>query len=173
MSLTSPSSSKSPDHFNHARRSAASLRRRGILRLRLVPWQLVLLASGLFLFIAALHANGLGTLLARAAGAGEDPLALLRLSLSGMVGANAVDNLPAYLALEPLALDPLRMAALLVGVNAGALVTPWASLAILLWHERLTGLGVRLRWPIYMAASLVVAIVTVTLAVAALSLAHS
>ena len=69
----------------------------------------------------------------------------------------------AYLALEPLATDPIRMAALLVGVDAGALVTPWASLAILLWHDRLVAMDVRVPWGRSMLLSVVVAPVTVTL----------
>ncbi|WP_433862411.1 SLC13 family permease [Streptomyces sp. L7] len=48
-----------------------AVRRRSVLRFGLLPWQLVLLASGLFLFIEALHANGLGTVLARVSGSGS------------------------------------------------------------------------------------------------------
>ena len=94
-------------------------------------------------------------MLAELAGSGESPAALLRLSLSGMLGANAVDNLPAYLALEPVAgASPARLAALLIGVNAGPLITPWASLATLLWHSRLKALGVELRWTRYLVLGL-------------------
>ncbi|MDR6612863.1 SLC13 family permease [Leifsonia sp. 1010] len=146
------------------------VRRRSVLRFGLVPWQLVLLASGLFLFIEALHAAGLATLMATISGTGESPLALLRLSLTGLVGANAIDNLPAYLALEPVADSPARLAALLVGVNAGPLITPWASLATLLWHQRLTSFDVEIRWSRYMLLGLIVAPVTVVLATLALSL---
>ncbi|MET3567207.1 Na+/H+ antiporter NhaD/arsenite permease-like protein [Leifsonia sp. 563] len=145
-------------------------RRRQVLRFGLVPWQLVLLASGLFLFIEALHAAGLATLMAAVSGTGESPLALLRLSLTGLVGANAIDNLPAYLALEPVADTPARLAALLIGVNAGPLITPWASLATLLWHQRLTSFDVEIRWSRYMLLGLIVAPVTVVLATLALSL---
>lgn len=145
------------------------VRRRGVLRFGLLPWQLVLLASGLFLFIEALHAAGLGTLLASVSGTSESPLALLRLSLTGLVGANAIDNLPAYLALEPVADSPVRLAALLIGVNAGPLITPWASLATLLWHQRLTSFDVEIRWSRYMLLGLLVAPVTVVLATLALA----
>ncbi|MGN6128133.1 MAG: SLC13 family permease [Humibacter sp.] len=144
-------------------------RRRQVVRLGLLPWQLILLASGLFLFIEVLHANGLGTLLARASGTGVGPLALLRLSITGMVGANAIDNLPAYLALEPVARRPVRIAALLIGVNAGSLITPWASLATLLWHRRLAVLDVQVRWHRYMLLGVLVAPITVVLATLALA----
>ena len=54
---------------------------------------------------------------------------------TGALLANVANNLPAYLVLEPVAADAApRLMALLVGVNAGPLVTPWApdaySLAI-------------------------------------------
>lgn len=144
--------------------------RRGVLRLGLLPWQLIVLASGLFLFIEALHAVGLGTVLAAVSGEGESPLALLRLALTGMAGANAIDNLPAYLALEPSAGSPLRLAALLIGVNAGPLITPWASLATLLWHQRLTSMGVEIRWRRYVVLGAIVAPLTVVLSTLALAL---
>ncbi|QIZ98451.1 SLC13 family permease [Leifsonia sp. PS1209] len=144
------------------------VRRRSVLRFGLVPWQLVVLASGLFLFIEALHSVGLGELLAVVSGTGDSPLALLRLSLTGMVGANAIDNLPAYLALEPVAGSPARLVALLIGVNAGPLITPWASLATLLWHQRLTSLDVEIRWSRYILLGAIVAPLTVILATLAL-----
>jgi Na+/H+ antiporter NhaD/arsenite permease-like protein len=149
---------------------AFAIRHRATLRFGLLPWQLVLFAAGLFLVVEAGHSLGLTTVLAQVAGSGESPGALLRLSLSGMLGANAVDNLPAYVALEPVAGSPVRLAALLIGVNAGPLITPWASLATLLWHSRLTALGVELRWSRYLLLGLVVAPLTVVLATLGLAL---
>ena len=143
---------------------------RGSLSPGLVPWPLLLLASGLFLVMAALHELGLGELLDAVDGSGEDPVSLLRLAGSGMIGANAIDNLPAYLALEPVANSPVRMVALLIGVNAGPLITPWASLATLLWHERLSSLGVEISWRRYLLLGLVVAPVTVVAATLVLAL---
>jgi arsenical pump membrane protein len=149
--------------------AAFAARQRRTLRFGLVPWQLVLFASGLFLVVEAGHGLGLGALLAHVAGEGEDPGALLRLAFSGMVGANGVDNLPAYLALEPTAGSPARIAALLIGVNAGPLITPWASLATLLWHQRLVALEVDLRWSRYLLLGIAVAPLTVAVAVLALA----
>ncbi|HEY4152667.1 MAG TPA: SLC13 family permease [Pseudolysinimonas sp.] len=149
---------------------AFAIRRRSALRFRLVPWQLVLFASGLFLVVEAGHSLGLTMLLSQAAGSGSDLGALLRLSLSGMLGANAVDNLPAYLALEPVAGSPVRLAALLIGVNAGSLITPWASLATLLWHSRLQSLGIEVRWSRYLLLGVIAAPLTVVLATIGLAL---
>jgi Na+/H+ antiporter NhaD/arsenite permease-like protein len=56
---------------------------------------------------------------------------------------------------------------LLIGVNAGPLITPWASLATLLWHERLQRLGVGIRWSRYLAYGCLLAPVTVAAAVLA------
>ena len=148
---------------------AFAVRRRRALRFSLVPWQLVLFASGLFLVVEAGHGLGLTAVLAHVAGQGEDAGALLRVAFAGLVGANGIDNLPAYLALEPVAASPARVAALLIGVNAGSLITPWASLATLLWHQRLVALEVDLRWSRYLLLGLAVAPVTVALATLALA----
>jgi arsenical pump membrane protein len=147
-------------------------RRRGAVRFGLLPWQLVLLAAGLFLVIETINDRGLAPILASVAGAGEDPLALLRVSGVGAASANLVNNLPAYLALEPTAGTPLRIAALLIGVNAGPLITPWASLATLLWRERLVAMGVPVSWPKYIALGFLVVPLTVGLAALALAFAR-
>ncbi len=147
-----------------------AVRRREVLRFGLVPWQLVLLASGLFLVIEAAHSLGLPALLSALAGQGEDPLSLLRLAGSAAAGANVVNNLPAYLAFESIAESPVRIAAVLIGVNAGCLITPWASLATLLWHDRLKALDVEISWGRYIALGLIVTPLTVGLATLALAL---
>jgi arsenical pump membrane protein len=151
--------------------AAFAVRRRAVLRFSLLPWQLVVFASGLFLVMEAAHTLGLGAVLGVVAGSGTDAGALLRLAGSGAVAANLVDNLPAYLALEPTAESPIRLLALLIGVNAGPLITPWASLATLLWHQRLTALDVEISWRRYALLGLVAAPLTVVAATLALSLA--
>ncbi len=147
-----------------------AVRRRSVLRFGLIPWQLVVLASGLFLVIEAAHSLGLPALLTALAGHGEDPLSLLRLAGSAAAGANVVNNLPAYLAFESIADSPVRIAAVLIGVNAGCLITPWASLATLLWHDRLKALDVEISWGRYVALGLIVAPLTVVAATFALAL---
>jgi len=151
--------------------TAFAIRHRTAVKFGLLPWQLVLFAGGLFLVVEAAHSLGLTAVLAQLAGSGDSLGALLRLSLSGALGANAVDNLPAYLALEPVAgTSPARLAALLIGVNVGPLITPWASLATLLWHSRLKALDVELRWSRYLVLGLVVAPVTVVAATLGLAI---
>lgn len=142
-----------------------------VLTVSLVPWQLVVFASGLFLAVGAVAAAGSSAVLSLVAGTGTDLLSLWQLSGVGMLGANAVNNLPAYLALEPLADSPARLGALLVGVNAGPLITPWASLATLLWHQRLHALDVVVPWRRYVLLGLVAAPLTVALAVIPLATA--
>ncbi|KAA9110207.1 SLC13 family permease [Microbacterium rhizomatis] len=142
-----------------------------VITVTLVPWQLVVFASGLFLAIAALEAAGSRALLEVIAGTGSDLPSLWQLAGVGMLGANAINNLPAYLALESVADAPARLAALLVGVNAGSLITPWASLATLLWHERLQALGVDVVWRRYVLLGLLAAPVIVALSVIPLAFA--
>ena len=149
------------------------VRKRTVVRFSLIPWQIVLLASGLFLVVEVAHSLGLGEALVALAGNGEGPLALLRLSGTAAAGANLVDNLPAYLALEPVAGSPVRVAALLIGTNAGPLITPWASLATLLWHDRLKALGVEISWRRYALLGLIVVPLTIVPAVLVLALAQS
>ncbi|WP_159498902.1 SLC13 family permease [Microbacterium sp. 18062] len=141
-----------------------------VIRFSLVPWQLVLFASGLFLAAGVAASAGVLDLVGRGLGVGTDLLSLWGVAGAGAVGANVGGNLPAYLALEPAAADaPSRLAALLVGVNAGPLITPWASLATLLWHERLRAEGVEVPWRRFvlwgaLAAPLIVGLAVVPLA---------
>ncbi len=112
-------------------------RQRDLLSWDLLPWRLVAITLALFLAVGFLQQHGLTTWLGSLAGSGDDLLALLRLSASGAVGSNLVNNLPAYIALEPVAASSSdRMLALLVGTNLGPLITVWGSLATLLWRER-------------------------------------
>jgi arsenical pump membrane protein len=145
-----------------------AVRRRSEIRFALIPWQLVLFAAGLFLVVAAATSNGLAGILSTVAGGGDSLPALLRVAGVGAASSNAVNNLPAYLALESTAGSPLRIAALLIGVNAGPLITPWASLATLLWGARLRGLGVDVSWLRVAALGALVVPLTLVLAVLAL-----
>lgn len=149
--------------------AAAALRRPASLSVRMLPVPLVVFVCGLFLAVAALGRLGVTDALAAAAGTGADAPALLRLAAVGTATANLADNLPAYLALEPAAGSAPRLLALLVAVNAGPLITPWASLATLLWHGRLASMGVHVSWFRFAALGLVAAPLTVVLATLAVS----
>jgi arsenical pump membrane protein len=140
------------------------------LSFALVPWPLVLFVAGLFLTVGALQASGSAAVLSAVTGTGEDFPALLRVAAAGLAGSNVINNLPAYLALEPTAGTPARIAALLIGVNAGSIVLPWGSLATLLWHDRLASLGVDVRWGRFILLGCLVAPATVLLATLALAL---
>jgi len=116
---------------------AVVVRDRSLLRRISVPWLMVLGVSVLFIVVDIALNHGLREVLASLVGSGTDAGALFRLGTVGAVSANVVNNLPAYLALEAVSSDaPVRLMALLVGVNAGPLVTLWGSLATLLWRQR-------------------------------------
>ncbi|ARC57364.1 Arsenical pump membrane protein [Frondihabitans sp. 762G35] len=149
---------------------AFAVRRPGALRLTLVPWGTLLFASGLFLVVAAAQALGLATLLSEVVGKGDSWPDLLRLAGGAALSANVANNLPAYLALEPVGGSSVRLVAILIGVNIGCIVTPWASLATLLWHGRLTGLGVEVPWGKFAIAGLVITVVALPLATLLLTL---
>lgn len=140
------------------------------LGIRLVPWSLLVFAGGLFLAVGALEALGIGRITSVLAGTGEDLPALWQLAGVGALAANGINNLPAYLAMESVAGSPARLAALLIGVNAGPIVTPWASLATLLWHDRLVAAGIQVRWSRFVLIGAVIAPLILVLAVLPLAL---
>ena len=119
------------------------VRNRPLLREVKVPWLIVLGVSALFVVVDLALGHGLRQLLAGWVGTGTGTSDLLRVSAVGAGTANMVNNLPAYLALESVTdNDPQRLMALLIGVNAGPLVTIWASLATILWRERCRRAGI-------------------------------
>jgi Na+/H+ antiporter NhaD/arsenite permease-like protein len=116
-----------------------------LLRRIRMPWLTVLGICVLFLVVDAALRAGLENWLRSVVGEGTAVADLLRVSGLGALSANGINNLPAYLALEPTVADsPVRLAALLVGVNAGPLVTMWGSVATLLWAQRCRAAGLEL-----------------------------
>ena len=101
----------------------------------------------LFVVVEIAMRHGLEPLLAGLVGTGDGDA--WRVGLVGAAGSNLVNNLPAYLALEPVADGSgERLMALLVGVNAGSIVTVWGSLATLLWRDRCRRAGLTVdAWP--------------------------
>ncbi len=128
----------------------ARLRRAKVVLLRLVPWRLVAGVSVLFAGVTLLGPHGLDHLLARLAGSGGG----LRLTVAAAASGNLVDNLPAYLALERVT-PPQHSLALLVGVDAGTLLTPWGSLATLLWAGSVRAAGLDVPWRSFVLRGLV------------------
>lgn len=112
---------------------------------RLAPWSMAAFALGLFVLVDAATPH-----LPRLLPAGDGPAERVAIAAVGALAANLGDNLPAYLALEPHAHGPHALAALLVGVDAGPLLTPWGSLATLLWLRALRAHGLSIR-PVQLA----------------------
>jgi arsenical pump membrane protein len=120
-----------------------AVRRRSALRWSLVPYKLVVGVVVLFTVVDFLTKHGLEEVLNRVGGADSN----LRLTATATLGANLFNNLPAYLAMEPVAADsPHRVMALLIGVNCGCLLTLWGSLATLLWRARCDAARVDISW---------------------------
>jgi Na+/H+ antiporter NhaD/arsenite permease-like protein len=118
--------------------AAFAARKRAVLRARLVPWRLLVFVVGLFLVVQTVSLHGLATVTRALVGTGNGALGALRAAATGAGLSNAVNNLPAYVAGE--AVIPVshheQLLALLIGTNVGPIITPWASLATLLWYER-------------------------------------
>ena len=123
----------------------------------------------LFVVIDLALRHGLQPLLASLTGTGTAPSDLVRVAASGALVANVANNLPAYIALESVTADaPQRLLALLIGVNVAPLVTPWASLATLLWAQRCRARGLAVSPWTLAAQGLACALVAGGLSVAAL-----
>ncbi|MFF3502943.1 SLC13 family permease [Streptomyces sp. NPDC003247] len=151
--------------------AAFAVRDRSALRLSLVPWRLLVMVPGMFLVVETVNANGLHDLLAAAVGDDDGLVGMLRAAGVGAGLSNVLNNLPVYLAGESAV--PLghhdQLLALLVGTNVGPVVTPWASLATLLWYERCHAYGVRVPVARLMGTGAVLAVTAVTASVAALA----
>ncbi|MEV4825520.1 SLC13 family permease [Micromonospora sp. NPDC049274] len=142
------------------------------LRAQLVPVRLLLFVVGLFLVVQTLGRHGLDDLVADLVGADGGAAGALRAGGTGALLANAVNNLPAYLAGEAVlpSADHTRLLALLIGTNVGPLAAPWASLATLLWFERCRAAGVAVPVRRFVLTSTLLAVVGTIAAVGALLL---
>ncbi|NLG45711.1 SLC13 family permease [Gordonia sp. (in: high G+C Gram-positive bacteria)] len=135
----------------------------------LVPWTSLLFVTALSTVAAALHAAGAAEVISRLVGSGEDSTGgLLLIGGAGALLANLINNIPAFLALDVGVSQASGMAALLVGVNAGPIVTPWASLATLLWHDQLRRSGVDVPWRRYVLVGCVLVPIAVVLPILAI-----
>jgi len=142
----------------------------GKLRWQLIPWQLLIFVSGLFLVVPTLSRYGLAEVMTRLIGTDGGLLGAVRAAAAGAGLSNLVNNLPAYTAGE--AVVPVanhdQLLALLIGTNVGPVVTPWASLATLLCLESCRHHGVRVSMSRFMATGLGLALVALCATVAAL-----
>ena len=126
----------------------------------LIPVKMMTLVIGLF------FATDVCASLARSAFGALELTNPALIAGAGVIGANAVNNLPAYLALEPAVSGAQGLLALLIGVNAGPIITPWASLATLLWYEQLVAEGQGVNWWRFIRRGAILAPLTVGAAVA-------
>ncbi|MEU9953171.1 SLC13 family permease [Streptomyces sp. NPDC047939] len=152
--------------------AAYAARRREELRLSLVPWRLLVLVPGMFLVVETVGAHGLHELLVRALGSDDGFAGMLRSAGVGAGLSNVLNNLPAYVAGEAVipADNHHQLLALLIGVNAGSVVTPWGSLATLLWFERCRWQGTRIDVRRFVLTGLVLSVTAVSAATCALAL---
>ncbi|WP_248964922.1 SLC13 family permease [Sphaerisporangium perillae] len=117
--------------------AAFAWRDRSKLTWGLFPWQLLVFVTGLFLVVPTLSRYGLDDLMRALVGVAGDTAGDYRAAAAGAGLSNIVNNLPAYYAGErvipPAGHDQLL--SLLIGTNVGPVITPWGSLATLLWFE--------------------------------------
>lgn len=152
--------------------AAYAVRRREELRVSLVPWRLLVLVPGMFLVVETVNAHGLHELLVRALGSDNGFVGMLRSAGVGAGLSNVLNNLPAYVAGEAVipADNHNQLLALLIGVNVGSVVTPWGSLATLLWFERCRGQGTRIVVGRFVLTGLVLSVTAVGAATCVLAL---
>ncbi|MGP6175278.1 SLC13 family permease [Corynebacterium sp. A21] len=151
--------------------SLSAVMRRDLISFSLVPWPSLLLATALSTVATAVNSLGGAETIRALLGAAEQSSAgLFAIAAAGALASNLINNIPAFLALEPAVNTSTGYLALLIGVNAGPLITPWASLATLLWHDQLVRAGVVFRWRTYMMLGVVLTPFALLLPTAALAI---
>jgi arsenical pump membrane protein len=138
---------------------------------RTLPWRSVPLATALLVAaVAALVALVVpGDHVRRLLGH-DAPLALVAITGTASLAANAVNNLPAlFVGLGDAHRPTWGLWAWLLGVNTGAVLLPLGALANLLWHRILRAEGIVVRWRTHLR--LVAPVALPALAVAAATLA--
>ncbi|MFI7587323.1 SLC13 family permease [Spongisporangium articulatum] len=152
---------------------AFAVRRRSALGpfggLGLVPWPVLALVAAMFAVVGFATDHGLSGVVEALVGDDGSPW---RAAATGLGSANLINNLPAYLAGES-ALGPgstSALLALLIGVNVGPLITPWASLATLIWFGRCRSAGVSVPRGRFLLAGALLAVTATAAATGALVL---
>ncbi|MFC0434090.1 SLC13 family permease [Kutzneria buriramensis] len=148
------------------------VRKRDSLRWGLLPWRLLVFVTGLFFVVQTISDHGLAGIMHAVIGDSDGPGGVFRAAGTGAGLSNLLNNLPAYTAGE--AVVPTanhdQLLGLLIGTNVGPIVTPWASLATLLWYERCRSAGVQVAWPRFLRTGLVAALACLAAATGALVL---
>ncbi|MGH3766842.1 MAG: SLC13 family permease [Pseudonocardiaceae bacterium] len=150
--------------------AAFLVRDRSAFSWRMIPFRLLAFVTGLFLVVQTIDRYGLGRVLATVVGTDAGVEGVARAAVLGAVLSNAINNLPAYVAGEAVVTNSHQLLGLLIATNVSPLVTPWASLAIIIWYERCRAAGVRIAWARFVATGAVTAIVTLVAAEGALLL---
>lgn len=150
--------------------AAFLIRDRSAFAWRMIPFRLLAFVTGLFLVVQTIDRYGLGRLLGSLIGADAGAEGVARAATLGAVLSNAINNLPAYVAGEAVVANSDQLLGLLIATNVSPLVTPWASLAIIIWYERCRSAGVRINWSRFTATGAITALVTLAAAELALLL---
>jgi hypothetical protein len=136
----------------------------------LVSWRLLVFVTGLFLVVDTIGRHGLSSLVSSLIGTGSGGPGIVRAAAVGTGLSNTLNNLPAYVAGE--AVIPVanhhQLIGLLIGTNVGPVITPWASLATLIWAEHCRHAGVTIHWRRFMATGALTAAGALAAAVAVL-----
>ena len=145
---------------------------RTALRLHLIPWQLLILVTGLFLVVPTLSRYGLAEVMTALIGTDSGAVGAYRAAATGAGVSNLLNNLPAYTAGEAVVPpdDKQRLLALLIGTNVGSIVTPWASLATLLCLEACRQYKLRVPMVAFVLTGLGLAVTALAVSVGALLL---
>lgn len=153
--------------------AAFAVRSRDRLRPGMLPWRLLVFVTGLFLVVQTISQHGLDHALQAMVGDGGGAAGAFRAALTSGGLSNVLNNLPAYVAVEGVVpahhLD--QLVAALIGTNVGPIITPWASMATLIWHERCTAAGVRIPMRRFVLTGAGLAVVGLGASVGALLLA--
>lgn len=145
---------------------------RSKLHFGLIPWQLLVLVTGLFLVVPTLSRHGLSDVMTTLIGTDPNGAGAYRAAAAGAGLSNVLNNLPAYAAGEAAvaAGNQDQLLALLIGTNVGPIVTPWASLATLLCLESCRAHGLRVPMRRFVLTGLGLAVVALAASVFALLL---
>ncbi|MCF4123398.1 arsenic transporter [Antribacter sp. KLBMP9083] len=138
----------------------------------LLPWRLLVFVVGLFLVVDTISLHGLSSVMTVLIGTDPGAEGVTRAAAVGGVLSNVLNNLPVYLAGEAV-IPPAnhdQLLGLLIGTNVGPLITPWASLATLIWAERCAAAGLTINWRRFMVTGTVTAVLVFAASVGALLL---